>query len=450
MKRSSVKNKPVFLKSFHRLTFPFIAFVVFLVASCSKPAGTIGINIQPDASKLKLKYSDTTTIYAYSKPIEKVRSDNLGWNAIGSLRDPVFGLTNVGFYTQFLLSSTGQEFGEERVLDSLVLQLKYYGIYADTNTVLVAHVYELKERIYHDSVYYSNLTVPVYESDYGNISFVARPNDSVVVGEDTIAPVLRLNLSNINPGLGEKLLAADTSDMEDNETFWNYFQGLYVIAEPAQSSGCVVQFDLSSSMSRLILYYHNSDASDLIFNYPISTSVARVSRYEHDYSVADEEFKQQVINNDTALGTNKFYVQGFGGVNAFIKLPFITKWRKLGNIAINEAKLELNGYETEPLWGAPNQLSLYKVNENGDNTNLTDINEGDSYFGGYYHQSTNSYTFRITRYIQSLINDTTMKSYGLSLYVTSPWVTPNRFIFNGQQADSSAIIKLKIVYTDLN
>ena len=122
----------------------------------------------------------------------------------------------------------------------------------------------------------------------------------------------------------------------------------------------------------------------------------------------------------------------------------------MGKIAINEAKLELNGYEADPLWGAPNQLSLYALNDTLANTYLIDINEGDSYFGGYYQSSTNSYTFRITRYIQSLINDTTMNFYGLSLYITSPWTTPNRFIFNGQQSDSTNRLQLKVIYTDLN
>ena len=432
-----------------RIIHSLILLALIVTVSCSKPAGTIGIGIQPEESKLNLKFTDTTTLYAYSLPMDSIRTDYLTWNGIGSLKDPVFGHTNVGFYTQFILSKTAQEFGDERVLDSLVLYLDYYGVFADTNTMLTAHVYEMKEGINQEQVYYSNLHVPIYPTDYGNISFQPRPNDSIVDGEDTIPPLLRMNLSNINPQLGEKLLSATAGEMEDSDIFRDYFEGLFVIAEPVSNSGCITQFDLTSSLSRMILFYHNADAQNLRFDYLITTTAARVAKYEHDFSTGDPDFRQQ-IDGDTTLGAKKFYVQGFGGVKAIIKAPYLTDLRNLGNIAINEAKLVLNGYETEPLWGAPNRLALYSLDKDGKDQFLIDFEEGDSYFGGFYSSSSNSYTFRITRYLQSLINNEGYKHYGFSLYVTNAWLTPNRFIFNGHESDSTAKIKLEILYTDFN
>jgi len=104
-----------------------------LLSSCSKEPGQIGYIIQPDESKLNVAFSDTTTIYAYSEIIDSIRSDKLSVSAFGSLKDPVFGGTTAGFYTQFLLSINGYDFGEERQLDSLVLQIDYAGWYGDTN-----------------------------------------------------------------------------------------------------------------------------------------------------------------------------------------------------------------------------------------------------------------------------------------------------------------------------
>lgn len=433
-----------------RIIIPFIFLIPLFVVSCSKPAGTIGIEIQPEDTKLNLNYTDTTTLYAYSEPIDSIRSDYLAWNGIGSLKDPIFGHTNVGFYTQFSLSKTGQEFGENRVLDSLVLQLDYYGTYGDTNTVNTAHIYQLAEGLETETVYYSSLDLDLYPPDYGNISFLSRPNDSVVVGEDTIAPLLRFNLSKNNPQLAEYLLNATIDEMEDSDIFKDFFKGLYIIAEPVNESGCIATFDLTSSRSKMTLYFSNEEAQDIQFDYLISTGEARVSKYEHDFSTADPDFQQQVVNGDTTLGGQKYYVQGFGGVKSIIKVPYIDEWKNLGIISFNEVKLVLNGYEPEPLWGAPYQIALYSIDADGNDQFLIDYEEGDTYFGGFYKASSNNYTFRITRYMQSLVTNPDIKHYGFSLYVTSPWLTPNRFIFNGNESDSTAIIRMETLYTDLN
>lgn len=435
-----------------RILIPLVFLSLLLVVSCSKPAGLIGIDIQPEDSKLNLRYTDTVSVYAYSTRLDSVRSDYLTWNGIGSLMDPVFGNTNVGFYTQLFLSKTGQEFGTDRVVDSLILQLDYSGAFADTNTVLTAHVYEMSEGLDAEEIYYSNLNLDLYPYDYGDISFEARPNDSVIVDDELIAPVLRLNLSEKNPALAEKLLNATVEQMEDSEIFRDYFKGLFVIAEPVAESGCIAEFDLTSPRSRLTLYFHNSEAGEegLVFDYNITTASARVAKYEHDFNTGSTDFQQQVVEGDTMLGADKFYVQGYGGVKSIIKVPYIDKWRDLGFVAINEAKLILNGYETEPLWGAPSQVAIYAIDENGNDQYLIDSSEGDSYFGGFYYSPGNNYTFRITRYLQSIINDHSIKHYGFSLYVTSPWLVPNRFIYNGNESDSTSRIKMEVLYTDLN
>lgn len=452
MIRLSERNKFVNSQSLFSIFILFIFSTILLLTSCSKPAGVIGVGIQPDDSKLTLGYNDTATVYAYSSPSDSVRSDYLSWNGIGSLNDPVFGHTNVGFYTQFILSSVNQFFGKERILDSLVLQLAYSGVFADTNKTVTAHVFEMAEGLEIETAYYSNLQLQLYPGDYGNISFLPDPFDTTIIGNDTLPGVLRLNLSNNNLALAEKLLGADTTDMKDSDIFQEFFKGLYVTGGPAEYSGSIAQFSLTSPLSRMTLYYRNESDTFKVqkaFDYYVTSTTARVSKYEQVFNTGDQDFIQQVVNGDTLLGAEKFYLQGLGGVKTTIKIPNMAHWRKLGSIAINEAKLELNGFEVEPLWGAPPQLELYKINEDESISYLDDYYEGENYFGGVYNTSANNYTFRITRYIQSLINDTTVKNNGLSLRVSIPWVTPNRFIFNGHESDSTGIM-LKILYTELD
>jgi len=432
--------------------FSLLSFIIlsFLFNSCSKKAGQIGFVIQPEDSKLQVAFTDTSSIYGYSELLDSIRSDKLSVSAFGSLKDPVFGGTTAGFYTQFILSVNGHDFGEDRQLDSLILTLNYEGVYGDTNVILTAHTYEMLEGISKDSIYYSNLQLPLDPTDYSNFSFMPRPNDSIVIDGDTLKPIVWMNLSNISTALGDKLLNADSAEMDDSETFQEYFKGLFIQSQPVYEDGAIVYFGLSSTYSKLSLYYSNSEQDSLRYDYIITTTTATVNKYEHEYNSSSPDFKAQVINGDTMLGSQKFYVQGYGGVQTIIKFPYLIKWAQLGNVAINEAKLVLPGYPEDEFFGAPAKMSLLEIEEDGLGIPLIDQSEGEAYFDGKYNESRNSYEFRITRYIQSMISDTTLPNRGLYLFIFGGSVHPERFIFKGNQngADSTGIM-LEILYTDL-
>ncbi len=448
--------------------FSLLYFIIFsfLFISCSKKAGQIGFVIQPDDSKLQVAFTDTSAVYGYSKLLDSIRSDKLSVSAFGSLKDPIFGGTTAGFYTQFLLSVNGYDFGvmETRQLDSLVLTLSYAGYYGDTNTTLTAHTYEMLEGIHKDSIYYSNLQLPLDPIDYSNLTFSPRPNENVIfpsiisdtLPPDTLPPMLIVNLSNISSVLGEKLLNATVDEMEDSEIFQEYFKGLFVQSQPGYDDGSMLYFGLSAENSRLTLYYRSKETDTstvedtLSYSYIITTTTATVNKYEHEYISASPDFKSQVIYADTSLGSQQFYVQGYGGVQAIIKFPNIFKWAQTGNVAINEAKLVLPGYSGDEFYGAPAKMSLLEIEEDGTGYPLIDQSEGDAYFDGKYNDSRDMYEFRITRYIQSIISDTTLPNRGLYLYIFGGSVHPERYIFKGNQngADSTGI-KLEILYTDL-
>ncbi len=429
-----------------------IIFLIVFISSCAKDPGQIGYIIQPEDSKLNVAFSDTSTIYAYSKLIDSIRTDRLSVSAFGSTKDPVFGGTTAGFYTQFVPKYLDWNFGEEKQLDSLVLQLYYEGSYGDTNMTLTAHTYEMLRSLSDDSIYYSNLQLPLGPTDYSNFSFVPRPNDSSLIHGDTSIsrPVLRINLTNQSTELGWKLLNADTTIMENTESLRAYFAGLFVQSEPIYEDGGMVYFGLSSEYSLLSLYYSNSEEDSLRFDYLITAATVTVNKYEHDYSSASIDFTAQVVNKDTLLGQSKFYAQGYGGVQSIVRIPNLNKWASMGDLAINEAKLILPGFDDDEFYGGPGQMSLLRILEDGSGVPLIDQGEGDSYFDGRYNESSNMYEFRITRYVQMLISDTTMPNRGLYLYVYGGFVHPERFIFKGNQMDSDSTgIKLELLYTDL-
>ncbi len=420
------------------------------LTSCYKSPEQLGANILPENSRLKVFYSDTATVYAYTQTIDSVRSDESSKSLLGSLSDPVFGKTSAGFYTQFQLSSTTHDFGTNPVLDSLVLQLYYAGTYGDTLTTLKVHTYELLEDIYLDSVYYSNILLSTGSTDYSDLEFSPRPSDSIPVFPDTIKGILRINLSNRSDALGNKLLNAPEDAMKDIESFQQYFKGLYLITEPVNSDGVILYFDLPSHFSNLTVYYRNDDKDSLKYQYPITVTCARINRFEHNYFYAAPEFKQQVLEGDTTLGDERVYVQGLSGAKTVITIPFIRDFKNLGTIGINEAILELPGAPEDNFFDAPKKMALVQRLEDGVYDLLPDQIEGEEYFGGRYNSSGNKYEFRITRYIQSLLLDSTTVNKGFYLFTMGGSVNPNRFVFNGPRpsGDTLSGIRLKILYTD--
>jgi len=451
MTKSLAKIKSLTL-SLHSLLLSIFVFLILSISSCYKPAGEIGAVIQPQNSLLDVSWTDTAMVYAYSVPDDTVRTDGLSTTLLGSMMDPTFGQTTAGFYSQFMLENAGHRFGDNPQVDSLVLQIRYTGdSYGDTTTYQTLSVYQMEESIYLDSTYTSDINIPVFPTDYANFTYRPKPHDSIVVGEDTVSAALRINLTNVSPDLANYLINIDTTLMDSNDLFIDYFKGLYVTAAPASSGGALVNFDLFSNRTVLQLYYSNDEEDSLRFEYPISVITQYASKYEHDFTTGSPDFVQQVVQEDTTLGSNKFYVQGTAGVASVIKFPNMSSWRDLGAIAFNEAKLVLPGNSADTLFEPPIKLALAVIEDDGTYGYLPDDGGSDLYFGGEYKASTRSYTFRITRYLQSLIDDPTASNNGLYLIVRGGSIYPNRFVFNGHEPESDTTkLHLEITYTDLD
>lgn len=426
-------------------------FTAFFVSSCKKTPSQLGADLLPD-STLQVVFTDTASIVAYSQRIDTTRSDELLQSYIGSLHDPVFGQTNSSLYTKIITSTVGHRFGTHPKLDSLVLQLSYAGVYGDTNTYLHLHVYELAEDLFYDSVYYSNKTLSTLGTDYADYVFQPRPNNKVIIGSDTVSKVVRIRLSDYSTELGDKLLNADTTVLDSNELFMDYFKGLYLTTDVKTEGGALPYFTTNTPTTVMTVYYSNDENDSLRYAYTITSAIGRFGHYQHDYSTASQSFRQQVIDQDTTLGKEQFYVQGLAGIKTLIKFPQIKQFARSGKIGINEAKLVLPGIESTPYLGAPATLSLIKIASDSTYTTLADEGEGTDYFGGTYDSVNNAYEFRITQYIQSLIQDTTQTNRGLLLFVKNGSIQPERFIFGGTHPsnDSTVRTKLKLVYTRLD
>lgn len=427
----------------------------FIITSCNKNPYELGLDLLPPSDTIYVSMMDTVTVQAFSVREDSIRTDEMPSLILGSVLDPVFGKTTASFCSQFFLYNEETDFGTNPHLDSLVLLLYYETPYGDTNTIQQLRVFELSEDLILDSSYYSNQLPGIYGIELANLTYAPRPNVDVIIGGDTLPPHLRINLSGNTNYLGNKILYAPSNVLSSNTEFIKFMKGLYVEAMPVGSRGALVDYSSSEGLTRLVLYFHNDDEDSLSIDLPIATTAARYNMFDHNgYLDAGPELKQQILYKDTLLGKDRLYLQTMSGVKIILRIPYIRSLDSLGPIAINSAILKFRSPDPDTSWIPPPELAMYKVDTAGKLGVIIDELDGTDYFGGIYNADDHAYWFRLTRHIQRLLVNDTLRNYDLCLYASDPLdrsIDPGRVILNGTDPfDASATVKnlkLTITYT---
>ena len=450
------------LKSFRSLvslSSLLVSILLITLSACKKDPYSLGLSLLPPTDTLSVATNDSATIVAYSVIQDSIRSDETSTNILGSLVDPVFGVTTASFCTQLRLSTEGVDFGINPVLDSVVLMLRYSSIYGDPNSLQRVKVFELNENISLDSAYYSNHKIQYYNTLLADYTFKPNLTDSVSVYATKILPHLRINLNNHTNSFGNKILYAPSDALLSNTNFIKFIKGLYIESSPVSANGSLISFDMNNALTGMVIFFHNHDASgnvvdSLNYSLVIDQLCARINTFDHNhYADAIPELKNQVLNHDTSQGKNILFLQGLSGVKVKIRLPFIKDFDKSQKIAINNAILVLKNLETDTTLAPPASLTLVQADSAGTISFLLDYNEGTTYFGGTYNTSDRSYHFRITRHIQQIIQGKT-KNNDLYLMVNDPSskvLKPRRMMGIGTQPQVPAIssdrLQLQLFYT---
>lgn len=433
-----------------------IGTLALALFSCKKTLNTIGNNLIDDNNYINLYYTDTVQVYSHSY-FDSIGTKNVRFALLGSIKDPVFGNTEAGFYTQFRFSSAGQNFGTTPVFDSLVLQLALSDTYGDTTTLQTVHVYELTDTISASEPYYSYSTVSHSAIDLANgYQFRPRPHtSSYVVGSDTISqPVIRIPLSQ---ELGTYLMQIDSSAYQTPDVFKSYFKGLYLICDPVGQNGAVSYLNLTNnSVTSLQLYYHDAATPQnaMRYYYYVTSDDNYFNHFDHDYTQGNTEFVEQMLEGDTLLGQQRLYLQSMGGVRTRIMFPNLTHWADTlehSKLLINEAKLILPAAPDidTTFFTAPTKLVLLGFNADNTTYILPDNYEGDSYFGGSYNPNSKSVTFRVSEYVGRLILNK-IENHGLSLGIDGASYNACRWVINGPDATEGQNLKLEITYSFVN
>lgn len=417
-------------------------FLLLFAVSCKKKQNGLGESVLPDGTTLSSAGNDTFSIRTYSYLEDSVPTKNPLYNLIGIYNDQYVGTVEANFYTQISLSGFSPDFGDfnDIKIDSCVAAFIYSGYYGTPKEMLF-EVYELDEDIDEDSSYYQFSTIPLKANNLvptaNNEGLIKpRPLKSNVVGNDTVAPQLRIPLDTV---FGRDLLQI-AANSPSNETFLEDVKGLFFRVnspQPSMGQGAIVYLESTNPSSKVTVYYTVDDTLNLSFDFLISSSFHNFNHVDLDMSMTPLEG----VVNDTIQGQSSYFMHA---LNARAKIEFPSLKDIPETAAILEARLELPvayfaGSDFYP--SATITVGSKFYDKNGD---VFLVSGQDNL---PYNAQLRAYVINLKEYVQRVV----AKQYINDGIIISPRLfntSVERTVLNGMETNNKNKPKLRILYTE--
>ena len=359
--------------------------ITLIISACQEDYAEIGTDIIND--QIINIQNQTYPIRTYNKRVLPFQSNTLPGHLIGHYFDPNFGSTTAHFLGQLTPGIFEPTFGDNTVLDSVVLTIPYFSKIED-GTYSIDSLYgngPIKLSIYKNDfflrnfdpasdldesqLYFSNGSMGNSESLnfnqlegqllYTNEEFipsnqeiilVTRDDDGEILTSETLSPSLRIKLENNLPeSFWETLIfeKEGSEELSSANNFYNYFRGLYFKAEQVNAeSGSIFQMNFNSNDAHLKLYYTyettsvtTNETTERQGVYDMRFGGNRTALFENSFN----DVVQQSINNSNVNdGDSQLFLKGTEGSMAIIELfsedengnnfeDFITEFREIIN-----------------------------------------------------------------------------------------------------------------------
>jgi len=435
-----------------------IGFVVMVVIfwGCKSDINDLGKDLLFPGDLVNVRNHSEKNIMAYTFTDGNQRTDEAGFNLLGTFNDPLFGKTTADFACQFRLSGYPDSLKKISIqpqIDSLVLSLVYREVYGDILTPQHIKVYELGSDLDIDQKYYQNTDLKSmskaelvgeknYTPKFKLDSLTSTYGSTKAIPKDTTIQEIRIKL---NQHLLDKLLAADSLTWSDNDKFIKYFKGLYIEADDLTQGGSILKVNTLGNGSRIAIHYHTNTTDSLIYIYNINSSSARVNRFAHDYSKT--VFAAHLDKTD--VQDSLIYLQTTGGLRSKIFIPNLGTWSDSTNIAINRAELifQIDSTITDLTKFRPSeQLVLTAIDKDGKEYFPSDLAFSSLYYGGTYNSADKTYRFNIAKHLQEVI-EKKKDNYGFYLSTAFRSSTFRRVVLKG--VTSKTGIRFEVAYSKI-
>ena len=355
-------------------------FFIILIYSCDKEFTSIDSDVISAENAINFNTSSIDyPIVASNLRLNPVKSNNLPSFMLGYNNNPFYGESKASFLGQIVPAEFSPSFGENVVLDSVVLTIPYYSRGVDTdddgnisyeidsvygNTATKLYVYKSNFYLrdfnpsgdFSDSQnYYSNGALSnsetinqseieaelLYESgilgdglddfipssERIDLTLLDSLGESYVAS--SIAPAVRLKLNNPNDNFWESLFFENEGNPEliNPNTFKEFFRGLYIKADGVNSEGSMMLLNFASSNTKLTIHYtsETSSNSDTSSGDTSSEPITSQNEYVMNFTdnlvnVYENNFQVDVSNSNTVEGDERIYLKGGEGYMSTVDL----------------------------------------------------------------------------------------------------------------------------------
>ena len=412
----------------------FVIAIVFYTVSCTKIRTTeLGSGLIPAVDNVNVfdtTLEVVTTLYSLPDSTRMISSAD---HALGIMEDPSFGKTTGEVYFQLLPQLFGSyPFGSSRDsligLDSIVLSLRFKGIYGDTNSVQNLKVYEIDQSApFRDSslgyfINHPSFSVSDLLAEQNGLLF-STLNDSLMYlkANDTVLTVneLRIKLPN---SFGMRLMNLDTTVYKTDSAFNTHFKGFAIKSDEGSAiRRALAYFNLADGGTRLSFHYRTtkSAAPDTAVTEFILRNRANANLVQRNPT--GSPYGDKLVNGFN--NQEELYLQSSPGSYALVTIPGL---QSLSNRVIYKAVLQADrlegiddGHFTDP------SLLFLDAADSANNRFITVPNSfvfqsqnapyyyDPSAFGGFLYQG--RYEFELSSYVQGIVTRKE-KSFALRLY----------------------------------
>lgn len=348
----------------------FLVLTILTVFACNQDFTSL------ESDVIGLKNFNTGSypipITSYNKKLDSLRINNLSANLLGVYNDPVYGQSTASIITQITPTIFDPSFGDNAVIDSVILTIPYYNkTIADSTDVNGNSVYSIKDSLFGSSpiklsVYQNNYflrdfnpntELNVSQNYYSHASDTPNPTDNFAITEtsiinfdshkgaliyednefipsseaivlkkvskdgtettERIAPALRAHLDKDfwTAAIFDK---EGSDELRNANNFYNYFRGLYFKAEAINGDGNMLLFNIADNGSNITIYYSYDSSADSTEkfqdSYGFNFNGNKLNPFINNYNLVS------IGDGDRINGDEKLYLKGSEGSMAVVDL----------------------------------------------------------------------------------------------------------------------------------
>ena len=364
------------------LNFIRIFILLLFLSSCEKDFASFDSGVINSENAINFSTNNVEyTLTNRSEKINPVQTNNLPSFLIGSYEHPQYGISNGSFVGQMVPDEYNHDFGDNVVLDSVVLTMPFYSRGVDTSeegdiTYEIDSVYgnsPVKISVFRNNFFlrtfdpFSDFDTSQRYFSNGSLSNSEIIDETQLEGEllyeienftasaeqinlteiDTsgnpfvsqrLAPALRFKLNNPNDNFWESNFFENEENPEltNEPNFKDFFRGLYIKVENIGSDGTMMLLNLASSNSKLTIHYTSDNTT---IGDSDTGSVDEIETNQHEYVMNFSGNLVNIFNNETLIdvsameqinGNENIYLRGGEGIISTLDLFSGTTMNDIG------------------------------------------------------------------------------------------------------------------------